>query len=490
MEDEKISEKTEHPQFTLPNDHIEIELISQGAHGCIYRPNINCDTGEPEDINYISKIQTNSENIQNEINISNIIKTIDNYNYYFAPILSNCKTTISKIKESEIKKCKLLNPEEISGNTPSALKTGELLSTKMRYVGSNTLETYLLSLPSNKKDLLHKKIYSLFIYLLHSINLFCEKDIIHYDLKENNIMYDLNNNCPIMIDFGNTFVAKDIKTPEQRRAYFYSEVFYLYWPIEVQFLSYISVNNLYEKNIEESDIKKKLDDFINNLLNVQTKYNMYISKSELNDFKAKLGEFFKSYIGNPWEKMYTDFLIPELYKTWDLYALSATFLSSVYEVLKDKTPVNTINYTSSIPLTSNKTKNISENSTGSIMTNLTNFLTPKENKTTTTTTTTTISDVKSQTTIKGGDNTSTGENKSTISSIISSITGDTQTTSPASFSTAVSEIPIEYPEKIDLKGIISLKELISIWKSVFLSLPTERPTLDKIMKTTVHPKDI
>jgi hypothetical protein len=45
MEDEKISEKTEHPQFTLPNDHIEIELISQGAHGCIYRPNINCDTG-------------------------------------------------------------------------------------------------------------------------------------------------------------------------------------------------------------------------------------------------------------------------------------------------------------------------------------------------------------------------------------------------------------------------------------------------------------
>lgn len=523
MEEEQIPEE-EHNQFVLPKDHIEIELISQGAHGCIYRPNINCDTGEPEDINYISKIQTNTKNIQNEINISNAIKTIDNYFFYFAPILSNCKTTISKIKETEIKKCNLFNDKDES----TILKTGELISTKMRYIGSDTLESYLLklfkanvtnssrksstiggirsnelSIPPNKKDLIYKKIYQLYVYLLHSVRLLLEKDIVHYDLKENNIMYNLDSNTPIIIDYGNSFIVSDIKTKETRREYFYSDSFYLYWPIEVQFLSHISVNDLYEKPIDESGIQKVLDKFFNNLFDIQKKYNMYISQSELTDFKTKLTEYFKPYVGSNWEKMYTDFLLPEIYKTWDLYSLSITFLSSVYEVLKEKTPVNTVSFTSNKENNSNLSSFTSDNSNksekitnseenskkesaeedkkenGSILSSISNFFTPKENK---------ESESGSQTK-KGGDNTPK-ESPGLISSIVNSIPSTTQKQNNSTETRdSVSEtMVVQYPEELDIKGILPMSKSIDLWKSVVLSIPSERPSIDTIMEGFTYPK--
>jgi len=503
--------------FNIPEDYIEIKLVSQGANGCIYRPNINCDTGEPEDINYISKIQTNTNNIQNEINIGNIIKTIDNYNFHFAPILSNCKTTISKIKDTEIKKCELFNNYKNTQKTPTILKTGELISTKMRYIEGNTLESYLSSIPINRKDLIYKKIYSLFIYLLYSIRLLLEKDIVHFDLKENNAMYDLKNNCPIIIDFGNSFVASNIKTHEQRREYFYTDKFYLYWSLEVHFLNYIAVKKFYDGIIQEDDIKKIIDLFFGELEKIREKYILYISKKEILDFKAKNMEFYKSYIGQKWEKMYTDFLIPEIYKTWDLYSISITFLSITNEVLKEKTPVNTISVSSQredsvsvpdyIPSLNNKTEKISESSqiksekvsekksdekNESIISSITNFFTPKEGE----------SSQKEEK--KGGDNTpsekkmeETKEKKEsqekvettgTISNILSSIIG-TQSSQTKSEKTigedekgVLEEIPISYPEEISLKGVLPLNKCIDYWKSIFLSLPNERPSIQKTLE--------
>ncbi len=509
-DDDDDDDNDESSLYSLPENVIEIQLVSQGANGCIYRPNINCDTGEPEDINYISKIQTNTNNIQNEINISNIIKTIDNYNFHFAPILSNCKTTISKIKDSEIKKCKLLNPDKPDQETPSILKTGELISTKMRYVGSNTLETYLLSIPNNRKDLIHKKIYSLYIYLLYSIRLLSEKDIIHFDLKENNAMYDLKNNSPIIIDFGNSFVASNIKTYEQRREYFYTPEFYLYWTIEVHFLNYIAVNKLYDAIIQENDIQTRIDFFFNGLEKIQNQYKLYISKKELQDFKIKNVDYFKSYIGQQWEKMYTDFLVPEIYKTWDLYAISITFLSLTTEVLKERTPVNTISVTSqksnSRSFSNGKTEKItessqipsqkssdktSENKNEGFISSITNFFTPKEE------------DSSQKEEKKGGNNTlenkNTGKNtkissskedsnKGTISSIFNSIVGIESSSQNESKKTIgedskenIEEIPIEYPEEISLRGILPLNKCIDYWKTVFFSLPNERPGIQKTL---------
>ena len=61
----------------------EVELLDQGAFGCVYRPNIDCD-GSIGDKNYVTKVQLKEKELTNEIKIGEMVKTIPNYEFYFA----------------------------------------------------------------------------------------------------------------------------------------------------------------------------------------------------------------------------------------------------------------------------------------------------------------------------------------------------------------------------------------------------------------------
>lgn len=457
---QSIRESKESPSNVIKpsynNDKIEIELISQGAHGCIYRPNINCDTGKPDDIHYVSKIQTITDNIENEINIGENIKKIENYYFYFAPIVSTCITSITKINDSEIKKCNLLNPSN-KNYDPSFVRKGELISTKMRYVGEYTLEKYLLSLPKTRIDVIHKKLYSIYAYLLHTLKLLSDNNIIHYDLKENNIMYDIINHSPILIDFGNSFIATDIKTNENRKKNFYTPKFYLYWTIEIHIFSYIADLKNYEDKIKEEEINSVIDEYINNLKKVHKENSMYISITELNEFDNKLKEFFKPYIGEPWEKIFTDLFVPEVYKTFDLYSISITFLLTTYEVFKKMVPINN---NISTPI-SEQEPNKSSGSTSIQDSKINNIVTVSEKP------------------------------EGLTSSILNMFSSKKTEEIIPSINNTPSEKKDEiiYPEHIDIPGCLSIKNCIDNWKSILLSIPKNRSSVENLISTFILPEN-
>ena len=63
------------------------KLMNKGGFGCIYYPGF--DSKDPTNTNNetVVKIQKVSLTAQNEILISNIVKSIPNYLFYFAPII-------------------------------------------------------------------------------------------------------------------------------------------------------------------------------------------------------------------------------------------------------------------------------------------------------------------------------------------------------------------------------------------------------------------
>jgi hypothetical protein len=272
---------TEKPKTDDPEKPTETQLINQGSFGCIFKPGIKCDGSIQTDQTKISKIQ-NSNTSQHEIDIGKTIQTIHNYERYFAPIIESCPVVISEIKNDEIKKCNV-----ISETYPKM----SFESNTLLYVGKYTLYEYI----SNKKLSGIKFIEYIFkshLRILTALNKLNKQNIIHYDLKGNNIMCKSNGN-PIIIDFGISFNTSE--PPNNYSDWFYTYApEYTVWCLDIHIISYI-VNKKDWQNM-----KINMEE-INNIIDTFFMKNSMIEL--LNDDERKeLRITYNNYFNNLFEK--------------------------------------------------------------------------------------------------------------------------------------------------------------------------------------------
>ena len=171
------------------------EFINKGTYGCIFHPSINTCNGnmqnERDGEQYITKLQSvNSDSF--EIEISNKIKSIPNYEHFFAPVISSCEVTPNRINYNLIKTCKYMQNDfsEITSEK-------KYISSKIRYVGKDSIEKYISKIKNPVE-----KIINMHLYLLDAIKLLQVNHIIHLDLKPDNILFDEIQSVPVIIDFG------------------------------------------------------------------------------------------------------------------------------------------------------------------------------------------------------------------------------------------------------------------------------------------------
>jgi serine/threonine protein kinase/nicotinic acid mononucleotide adenylyltransferase len=353
-----------------PNE-IEIRLLSQGTFGCVYKPEIKCDTGEPGDVHYISKIQKNDDTLINEMIISSKIQQIPNYSSYFASIINKCPVSISSIKQSEIEKCKIFNKnteESQYQESNNRIPQSEYISTRIRYAGNKNIDEYLRTLPE-KSSLLNRKICTSYIYILKSLQKLLSMKIIHNDIKEKNIMYDELNHSPIIIDFGLSYVYSRIKNDKliedeiskckegddpchylrlfKESSVFYTEEFYIYWCIDIYIISYIvqkvrtyddskkgsqDENIIIEKNVTENVINEIINNYINDFYKSIKNNPLFLDDNDKEVMRTIYTNYLKNFIGQSWENVFIDLFKPEKFLTWDLYSTAISFLFIVNSV--------------------------------------------------------------------------------------------------------------------------------------------------------------
>jgi hypothetical protein len=309
----------------------KIELIDQGTYGCVFKPALTCkgeiekETGKSTE-SFITKVQKRKDVSDREIEISNKIKKIKNYHKYFAPILKTCTISVAKISTDEINKCDFMKSNK------------ELISNKLRYVGKYTLDEYLIHILRTKPSIYIEKIYDTFFYLMKSINILFTNKLVHFDIKDNNIMYDEKQDVPIIIDYGLTFDI-DMVNNKIRDVYYVDGYDYKPWCIEIAIISYIMNSN---KNMNEPvdilfikhDIEKFLD---NNSLYRADKYDIFTT-SEVDKYKQSLLTYLSTYLSqyksiHKSPASYKE-LIKELEKSmssWDIYALAVAYIQIMYE---------------------------------------------------------------------------------------------------------------------------------------------------------------
>jgi hypothetical protein len=201
------------------------------------------------------------------------------------------------------------------------------------------IEDYFLKLP-REPDLISKKLYASFSYLLKSIQKLYEQGIVHYDIKEKNILYDEHNHSPIVIDFGLSFVPSDTTTAELQNNALYTNKFYPYWRFDIFVLSHItssirkrddspsgtSQEPPPEPNVTEGQIETIVNKFMEEFIDFNQTYSVPFTETETNTMKSNYTEMLAKYIGKNWEDVFKDLFTPEFYSTWDVYAASITFL--------------------------------------------------------------------------------------------------------------------------------------------------------------------
>jgi hypothetical protein len=317
------------------NKQPELKVLAQGTYGCAVVPHRECGTQEQVREGFISKIQKNDKTTENEIEIG---KKLAQYTDRFAPIIESCPLTSGKIQQDILKKCDKLD------------KTKEAMITcKIRYVGKETLDTFLhkiISMKSKDKSKNYlQQIINKHIFLLESLVVLIQEKVLHLDLKSNNIMIDDTTKKPIIIDFGISYDGNKLQIEEYKKT---TEPFgiiidyYTPWCFEIILLTHISRHLIGKKNgksliidpekekleITVDEIAKLKSEIVGNFIKKNTILQMSIfTKAEKQEYILRLQNMINGFEGKNWTQIWN--LIIATKDTWDNYALSVLILSEL-----------------------------------------------------------------------------------------------------------------------------------------------------------------
>ena len=295
------------------------KLLSEGGYGCVYHPYLNCNLKEvsgSKGKKYISKLQRHNKAAKNEIKIGNIVKEIDGYDNFFSPITDSCVVTnIGSLKNSS--ECSILSKKN---------KSNQYLLMKLPHAGNSTFLDYLLDNTSSDKELTMNIITS-YTYLVYSIELLHQKNIIHYDIKGGNIMFNERRNTPVIIDFGLSIDMTSIQTLEDLSDsfYIYAPDYYL-WTPEQQYLSYVS-------NIESMPTSEEMNSICNDIVDNNIPLNKICSPEFVENYKQSLRDYISTLVGLTPMEVFDR--VKEFSNTWDNYSLSIMFLKLFEHISSD-----------------------------------------------------------------------------------------------------------------------------------------------------------
>ena len=223
------------------------ELVNQGAYGCLYHPGIECSGKTMDDRRYATKLVVQDEVAENEVAVGGIVKGIVNYGVNFVPVIDTCIVNLEKVHRSNphaLNKCDIVpNPKkgkEKGKDKGKEKKKERFMLMKMPYIDSLYFYEYIGNMGDNKKKII-SCIFDTYSYLIESIERLVEHEVVHYDLKMQNILMNLKTDTPIIIDFGLSIPIKRLSEGDRFWAtyfYKYSPEYYV-WPLEAHVINFL-----------------------------------------------------------------------------------------------------------------------------------------------------------------------------------------------------------------------------------------------------------
>lgn len=301
---------------------VKAELVSQGGYGCLYHPGIKCNGNSMDDLRYATKLVVQDEVAENEVAVGNAVKNIVNYSVNFVPVIDTCMVNLGKVRRN--------NPHALAecDVVSSSNKKTKFVLMKMPYIDSLYFYEYIANMGENKKKII-SCIFDTYNYLIESIERLVEHNIVHYDLKMQNILIDLKTDTPIIIDFGLSILMDNMDKHKQKKgakAEFWKMYFYKYspeyyvWPLEAHVINYLqNLQNVSDGVLTREDVESICETYVNQNAGL----NIFSKQFRVRYLKACI-EQCEQWIGMERDAA-CDGLIAG-WRTWDNYSLSIAYL--------------------------------------------------------------------------------------------------------------------------------------------------------------------
>lgn len=310
----------------------ELKMLNQGTYGCVFRPSLSCSGKVGNSRKYISKVQLKKRTSENETTIGAVIRKLPRYANHFAPVIKTCDVNLAVINDQEIKQCDFLQTSEQRNHSYE--------TNKIRYVGPDTLVDYFQREADDlgNTPLFFKKFASSYVVLLESLRKLASAKLIHFDLKENNIMCSAKTGRPIIIDFGLSILADtfDSGSFQLQDAFFAYAPDYYPWCIDICILGYIA--NELKRNgdfLAKPVVAEDLDPIVNKFVESSFIHSAAFDANEQAQFKTDIKTYLRKIVGGnflttPTWKTVSDALLQQ-WATWDNYSLACIYLEMILD---------------------------------------------------------------------------------------------------------------------------------------------------------------
>lgn len=304
-------------------------VIGEGTYGCVLKPSLHCSNKKLSYKNKISKIML-SKHAEKELSEYTIISKIDKKRDYFVGMPTKCKVKNTTTTIKSINKCKHLKKKY--KNTQKNLKNMDLLIIED---GGVDLVNYSRNLMKSERTIenirKNKKMWIEVHRLFRGIILFQKYNILHNDIKPQNIVFNEKMNRLNFIDFGimknsNT----EIKKAKKSENWFYDYAFWNY-PLEMQYLNKDVYIKLSERSIHEknklfsnliNDIKHNVDNEFVNSFKIFMEYITYNkSKDQELHIVNKYLSTFQKLVTEQIQKDKYEIFLKKSVNTIDVYGL-------------------------------------------------------------------------------------------------------------------------------------------------------------------------
>lgn len=295
--------------------------LAEGGYGCVFHPEIDCKGNDTTNMKFVSKLQKRDFSADNEILIGEIL--INKYKdatgspleNNFAPVISSCPINVATIKSKDISECNIIrNSDDISN----------FILMKIRFIDMEDFDNYILK--NSNANLIVLTLIKGFNHLLKSIDMLIDSNIVQFDLKGPNIVFDIKKTLPIIIDYGLSLPMDKINTETMYNYFYIYAPEYYIWPLEVHYI------NLLLHVSPEPDNKT-----IEDLAKRYTKSNAALeafSQGFRDKYQRLCVETLKKYERKPFKERIKNLI--QGWKTWDTYSLSILYLKFIYFLTRSK----------------------------------------------------------------------------------------------------------------------------------------------------------
>jgi serine/threonine protein kinase len=307
------------------------KVIGEGKYGCVHKPSLKCKK-TTKNITYKNKISKLMETSEADIELKkyHYLEDIDKDEKLYLGKPIKCSPKKSKLTEEAIDQCDYFKPEKMDNYSLLIMKYGGSHLKEF----ADKISEYHISDPSEITTTHLKKVMCNFWVearrLFLGLVIFHNNNIIHHDLKPQNIVYDITKNRLNYIDFGMMISVSQVKQMCMKSKY-YNAIFHWSFPPEIKFLNKNKFSSVYKKTQNKQDefdiFLKDVNDFDDGKINyfMETTIVDFNKNTESPIMKKNVNDFYTMLFEDMDKHSYSTFLN----KTWntiDIYGLGIALI--------------------------------------------------------------------------------------------------------------------------------------------------------------------